>query len=181
MSPTGYCDRIAKYTRCFLSVKRNCTVMNEQSAHRIWVWIWKSVIHGYDKATARQLKVSLIISSVHWKICMYKVYWFYFTLIWRSLWTPTVKKLSWHFSVLENMHVLDKSAALVYITNCNQVIGLILVIITCHIYVFDLRTILWRKFSVLYQGRNYAMCTRPLLLLLIQCKLRWTCLEHLLR
>jgi len=91
------------------SVERNCTLMNEQGACRIWVEIWKFVVRGYDKATARQLKVSLIISSVRWKICMYKAYWFYFTLIWRSLWNPTVRKLSWHFIVLGNMQVFDKS------------------------------------------------------------------------
>jgi len=152
-------------TRCTLCKEY---VMNEQCAHEIWVWIWKIVIRGYDKATARRLKVSLFISSVHWKICMIKAYWFHFTVMWQSLWTPTVRKFSWQLSVRENMHISDESAALLYKTHCNKVTDLILLIIICHIYVFGLRTMLWRQFWLWYQGRNYTMCMWRLLLLLIK-------------
>jgi len=66
------------------------------------------------------------------------------------------------------MHISDESAALLYKTHCNKVTDLILLIIICHIYVFGLRTMLWRQFWLWYQGRNYTMCMRRLLLLLIK-------------
>jgi len=68
------------------------------------------------------------------------------------------------------MHVLDQSAALLYKTHCNQVIGLILVIIF-YIYAFGLRTTLWRSSGFGTKEEIYSMYTRCLLLLRIQGKL----------
>jgi len=100
--------------------------------------------------------------------------------MWQSLWNPTVRKLSWQFSVLENTHVSDESAALLYKTHCNQVIGLILVTIICHIYVFGLRTILWKKLTFIPRKKLYYVHKMFVTSANQKVSLCWTCLENLL-
>ena len=48
------------------------------------------------------------------------------------------------------MHVLNESAASLYKTRCNITLTLIVVRITCDIYVFGLRMLLWRIFWLQY-------------------------------
>ena len=152
-------------------------VMNEKCTCKIWV---ESENLSYIDATrllhADRKKSGTSVQCTR-KCVRLRHFDFLFTVMCESIWTPNVRKLSWSFSALENMFQMSQLPYFIKPTVTRWLTTFSWLF--CHIYVFGLRTPLWRISGFGTKEQIYIMCTRRLLLLIIQGKLCWTCLENL--